>query len=447
MRGRGIALAVTIAVMVLSIGLTSAAAALALVRPDIEHLNVDTSSRLHANYSPDPRSVRFARLQSGIVGSAAEDDGRLLDAPPSVSAPAVDIVRLPTGTTTAVPNPAVVPATPVAGTATFERTAAAGTPTVEPARTEPVETAVPADTPTSSPPKPTETDVPADMPLNTPLPENTATPPTSTATAVLTFTPILTPTFTPSFTPTPTATFTPTATATFTPTLTATATATFTPSFTPTATATFTPSFTPTPTPTFTPTPVPTFTPTPTPTVTPGTPPTPTDTGLQNCSGNAADTGGAGDGYEVTPANACAYDGLFAHDAASGLGLLSSCGSANADRHRFFNYGFNIAGGSTIDGITVRLDASAQAIGLNPVICVELSWDGGSSWTQAQTTPALRASAATYLLGSPTDTWGRSWGHSEFDDGKLIVRLSDTSLAGTKNFDLDWVAVDVTYTP
>jgi hypothetical protein len=130
----------------------------------------------------------------------------------------------------------------------------------------------------------------------------------------------------------------------------------------------------------------------------------------------------------------------------SGLSLLSTCGS-NADRHRFFNYGFNLPSGSTINGITVRLDAQSAQIALNPRVCVELSWDGGSSWTAAKMTPTLASSEATYLLGGPTDTWGRSWGRSEFDDGKLIVRLSDTSLAGVKNFGLDWVAVNVAYLP
>ena len=144
-----------------------------------------------------------------------------------------------------------------------------------------------------------------------------------------------------------------------------------------------------------------------------------------------------------TPAStaaACAID-------TSGASLLSSCGS-NADRHRFFDFGFSVpSGGSTIDGITVRLDAASPAVTLNPVICVELSWDGGSSWTAAQTTPTLIASDVTYLLGGPTDTWGRTWGHSEFDDSNLVVRVSNTSLAGNKNFNLDYVAVNVTYTP
>ncbi len=81
------------------------------------------------------------------------------------------------------------------------------------------------------------------------------------------------------------------------------------------------------------------------------------------------------------------------------------------------------------------------------MICVELSWDGGSSWTSAKTTPALGSSETTYLLGGATDTWGRTWGQSEFDDSKLVVRLSNTSLAGAKNFTLDYVAVNVTYTP
>ena len=181
--------------------------------------------------------------------------------------------------------------------------------------------------------------------------------------------------------------------------------------------------------------------------------PTPTastaiSTGFQSCSSNAADSGGDGDGYETNPANACADDGVLAHDLNSGTGLLSSCGSATADRHRFFNYGFNVpSGGSTIDGITVRIDASAQAIGLNPMICVELSWDGGATWTGTQMTSLVGTGLTTFVLGAATDTWGRTWTAPELADGNLVVRLTDVASVNGRSFTLDWVAVEVTYTP
>jgi hypothetical protein len=363
-RQRAVVVAVAVVVALLCLALTSAAAALALWQPDVERLNANTTSQLHADYSPDPRGVRFAPLRPGIVG-AAQDDSVQLDTPAAAQAtsPHVDIVRLPTANAAAVATP-------------FETARASETPgrsTPTPVTGTPaVGTATPARTPTSAPPTETATDVPP-QPADTPEPQPTPSP-------------------------------------------------------TPTKPTVSEPTFTPTPTPR----------------------PALRNTGLQNCSGNAADTGGAGDGYEVTPKYACAEDGLFAHDVSSSLlALPSSCGSANADRHRFFNYGFSIPGGSTIAGITVRLDAAAQAqaLGLNPVICVELSWDGGSSWTKAKSTPALGSSEGKYLLGGETDTWGRTWGHSEFDDGHLVVRLTDTSLAGIRSFDLDWVAVNVTYTP
>ena len=95
----------------------------------------------------------------------------------------------------------------------------------------------------------------------------------------------------------------------------------------------------------------------------------------------------------------------------------------------------------------MRLDVSAPTVAVSPAICVELSWDSGSTWTGFKTTPALTSTQTTYLLGGPTDLWGRTWSHSEFDNGSLVVRLTDTTLAGSKNFALDWVAVNVTYTP
>ena len=53
----------------------------------------------------------------------------------------------------------------------------------------------------------------------------------------------------------------------------------------------------------------------------------------------------------------------------------------------------------------------------------------------------------TYTFGSTADTWGRSWSVGEFSTANFRVRLVDACTQGTKRFDLDYVAVSVTYTP
>ena len=79
-------------------------------------------------------------------------------------------------------------------------------------------------------------------------------------------------------------------------------------------------------------------------------------------------------------------------------------------------------------------------------MCVELSWDGGTTWTAAQTTPTLGSSEATFYLGTNTDSWGRTWSSTEFSNANFRVRTTNVSSNLKRDFFLDWVPVQVTYT-
>jgi hypothetical protein len=178
-----------------------------------------------------------------------------------------------------------------------------------------------------------------------------------------------------------------------------------------------------------------------------GTPPV--NTGLLSPTSSAAVTSGSGDnnGYQLNPSNAFANDGLFAVDTNSGTNNQTSCTSTRKDRHTFFNYGFSIPAGATIAGIEVRLDGRADSTTGSPRFCIQLSWNGGASWTAAKTTSTLTTSEATYLLGGAADTWGRTWSGGDFTDGNFRVRITDIASSTSRDFSLDWVAVQVTYTP
>jgi hypothetical protein len=176
-----------------------------------------------------------------------------------------------------------------------------------------------------------------------------------------------------------------------------------------------------------------------------GTPPV--DTGLFSPSANAPVTSGSGDnnGYELNPASAFTNDGLFAVDTNGGTNKNTSCTSNRKDRHIFYNYGFSIPGGATIRGIEVRLDGRADSTSGSPRFCVEISWNGGASWTAAKTTSTLTTSEATYLLGGAADTWGRTWASGDFTNFR--VRITNVASNTSRDFSLDWVAAQVTYTP
>ena len=178
-----------------------------------------------------------------------------------------------------------------------------------------------------------------------------------------------------------------------------------------------------------------------------GTPPV--NTGLLSPTTSAAVTSGSGDndGYQLNPSSAFVNDGLFAVDTNSGTNSNSSCTSNRKDRHIFYNYGVSVPGGATITGIEVRADGRADSTAGSPRFCVEISWNAGVSWTAAKTTSTLTTSEATYLLGGATDTWGRTWASGDFTDGNFRIRLTDVANNTSRDFSLDWLAVQVTYTP
>jgi hypothetical protein len=163
--------------------------------------------------------------------------------------------------------------------------------------------------------------------------------------------------------------------------------------------------------------------------------------GFNSPTANAPDSGGDGNGFESSPSSAYAVDGSVAADMNSGTGTGTSCTSTGKDRHRFFNYGFAIPSGSSIAGIEVRLDARAESTSGAPKICVQLSWDGGTTWTAAKATGTLGTSLGAFTLGSASDTWGRTWSAANFTDTSFRVRVINVSSSTSRDFFLDRVGV------
>lgn len=172
-------------------------------------------------------------------------------------------------------------------------------------------------------------------------------------------------------------------------------------------------------------------------------------TGYRDCSANAAVTTSSGDnnGYQTNPGNACANDAARAVDTDSGTASGTACNSTARDRHLFYNYGFSIPAGASIRGIEVRLDALVDGTGGAPAICVEISWNGGASWTAGKITPTLTTAEATYTLGANTDTWGRTWATTEFTNANFRIRTITIASSTARDYQLDWIPVQVTYTP
>jgi hypothetical protein len=76
-----------------------------------------------------------------------------------------------------------------------------------------------------------------------------------------------------------------------------------------------------------------------------------------------------------------------------------------------------------------------------------MSWNSGASWTTAKSTSTLTTSEATYLLGGTADTWGRAWASGDLNNTNFRVRITDVASSSSRDFSLDWIAVQVSYTP
>lgn len=181
----------------------------------------------------------------------------------------------------------------------------------------------------------------------------------------------------------------------------------------------------------------------------------PVSTAYASCTSNAADTSGAGDnnGYQTSPTRVCVDDASTATDGSSGTGGTQSCGTgstpdATKDRHRFWGNAFGLPGSvSSIDGIRVRADLGMNNTTGTTNLCIQLSWNGGSTWTAIKSVAVSGTAQATYTFGSTSDTWGRAWAASEFSTSNFRVRVIDASTYASKNFLLDYLAVSVTYRP
>jgi hypothetical protein len=171
------------------------------------------------------------------------------------------------------------------------------------------------------------------------------------------------------------------------------------------------------------------------------------NTGFRAPTSQSAVTLLAGDnnGFQSNPANAFTTNGQSALDSNSGTSTSTSCTNSGKDKHNYFDYGFALPAGVAIRGIEVRLDAAVNNTGNTPRMCVQLSWNGGSSWTATNMTPTLTTTTATYTLGGATDTWGRTWTVGNLANGSFRVRIINVAGSTARTFSLDGVAVRVTY--
>jgi hypothetical protein len=171
-------------------------------------------------------------------------------------------------------------------------------------------------------------------------------------------------------------------------------------------------------------------------------------TGFKPCTSQANDSGGDNNGYELNPANGCPDDAAVASDVNSGTGTGTTCAATGKDRHRFWGFGLALPGVVTsINGISVKTKSAISAATGTNILCAQLSWDGGTSWTATQQVNITSTSLTAYTLGGPTYLWGRTWGVGNLSDANFRVRLVDVANSTARTFTVDTVQVQVNYSP
>lgn len=171
------------------------------------------------------------------------------------------------------------------------------------------------------------------------------------------------------------------------------------------------------------------------------------DTGFSNPSANSSDSGGDGNGFQSNPTNAYSDNSSFALDSNSGSGTSTNCTGSDKDKHRYYDYNLNVPSDASIGGIEVKLIAKADSTSGSPKMCVQLSWDGGNTWTTAKQTSTLttNSSGSTYTLGTTSDNWGHTWTPGQFSNTNFRVRVINTASSTSRDFSLDYSGVRITY--
>jgi len=104
----------------------------------------------------------------------------------------------------------------------------------------------------------------------------------------------------------------------------------------------------------------------------------------------------------------------------------------------YYGYGFNILG--IINSVRVRYDAWTDG---NEQIRMDVSWDGGTIWSTQEVTD-LTSTEITYWFDVTSAT---SWTADKLNDTNFRVRVDAFTVGGSDPVNLDWIPVEVNYTP
>src|SRR3990167_5537930 len=142
----------------------------------------------------------------------------------------------------------------------------------------------------------------------------------------------------------------------------------------------------------------------------------------------------SGTGSYTNPNNAFSSNGAFA--------TTTNLPSAS---QIYESFGIASLTGGTVDGILVSVEASVLSGSQEAQYTIELSWDGGTTWTTAKSAFQYTSTERTYLYGG-ADVWSHSFIPSEMTNTNFKVRITNDFRVSTEDARVDWLNVQVFYT-
>ena len=109
------------------------------------------------------------------------------------------------------------------------------------------------------------------------------------------------------------------------------------------------------------------------------------------------------------------------------------------------NFGFSLSSTHAVDDIQIKIVSSVSSESADNRWGVELSWDGGTSWTTSKSTFEIGSSDSTQYISAGPVGFSHTFTYSEMSDANFRVRLTPTQSTSTTDTDTDYVSVQVFY--
>jgi len=135
-------------------------------------------------------------------------------------------------------------------------------------------------------------------------------------------------------------------------------------------------------------------------------------------------------------------------DPANAFGAGGGHASTQDFNQDYSDFGITIPSDTIIKGIVVTIDGREQNVGNEGAVGVELSWDGGTTYTESGKVEIFRTNPGfeTKVYGGQTDTWGREWTIGEFTDALFMLRgIKAPGDIGIGQTGVDHIQIEVYY--